>query len=75
MITLARAATTLRAGRLITKQAAIAELPSLGAPLRVVRDIEKRRYGGGGSPAWSPWRLRRGELARAFVRSGIDRVS
>jgi len=74
MITLARAAITLRDGRLITKRAALAELPSLGAPLRVVRDTEKRRYDSGGTRPWSPWRLQRGELARTFVRSTIDRV-
>jgi hypothetical protein len=74
MVTLARAATTLRDGRLITKQAAIAELPSLGAPLRVVRDIEKRRYDGGGSPARSPWRVRRGNQARKFIRAGIEQL-
>jgi hypothetical protein len=74
MVTLARAATTLRDGRLITKQAAIEELPSLGAPLAVVRDIRARRYGGGGSRPWSPWRLRRGNQARKFVRSSIGQL-
>ena len=73
MVTLARAATTLRDGRLITKQAAIAELPSLGAPPAVVRDIQARRYGGGSRP-WSPWRLRRGNQARKFVRASIDQL-
>ncbi|WP_112240439.1 nucleotidyltransferase [Kribbella monticola] len=71
MITVARARRTLQDGHLITKQAAIAELPSLGAPLAVVQDIRNRRYAATGSPPWSPWRLHRAHLARTFVRSQI----
>ncbi|QNE22137.1 nucleotidyltransferase [Kribbella qitaiheensis] len=72
MVTVARAATTLRDGRLITKQAALRELPALGAPLDVVQDIVKRRYDGAGSSPWSPWRLRRGKQTRTYIRTTID---
>ncbi|GAA1605531.1 nucleotidyltransferase domain-containing protein [Kribbella sancticallisti] len=69
-IVVARAGVTLREGRLITKRAALDLLPSLGFPTAVVTDIEQRRYG---TPsATSPlWRVRRGNAARAFVRTQI----
>ncbi|TCN42981.1 hypothetical protein EV644_102383 [Kribbella orskensis] len=106
LITVARAAVTLTTGHLITKQAALSLLPSLGAPQSVVTDIHHRRYGTptrataptqhvtptqptastqGTSPTRHPtlgrdaalalpsplWRLRRGQLARSFVRRQI----
>ncbi|TDU86980.1 hypothetical protein EV138_0497 [Kribbella voronezhensis] len=74
LVTVARAGRTLRDGRLITKQAAIAELPSLGAPPAVVQDIQNRRYAAVGIPPWSPWRLHRGHLARTFVRTQITNL-
>jgi hypothetical protein len=71
MLTLARAGVTLREGRLITKREALDVLAGLGAPAEVVADIRGRRYGP--APAAGPdWRARRGELARSFVRLGID---
>jgi hypothetical protein len=74
MLTLARAAVTLRDGRLITKREALDVLTGLGAPAGVVADIRARRYGPATAvPADSPeWRTERGELARTFVRAGID---
>jgi hypothetical protein len=73
MVTLARAATTLRDGRLITKRAALDALPHLGAPLDVVQDIERRRYA---EPGRLPvrQRVRRADQTRRFVRAGIDKV-
>lgn len=73
MLTLARAGVTLREGRLITKREALGVLAGLGAPAGVVADIRARRYGP--APAGSPgWRAERGELARTFVRLGIERT-
>lgn len=79
MLTLARAGVTLREGRLITKREALDVLAGLGAPAEVVADIRGRRYG---SPSDAPdatagapgWLARRGELARIFVRTGIDKT-
>jgi len=73
MLTLARAAVTLRDGRLITKREALEVLAGLGAPADVVRDIYQRRYETG-PPLTEQWRERRALLARTFVRSGIERV-
>ena len=73
MLTLARAAVTLREGRLITKRAALEVLAELGAPADVVRDIYLRRYEDG-QPMTEQWREERGLLARTFVRTGIERV-
>jgi hypothetical protein len=73
LLTLARAAITLRDGRLSTKREALDVLPGLGAPADVVSDIRARRYGTA-PPASDDWLARRGVLARTFVRSGIDRV-
>jgi hypothetical protein len=73
LLTLARAAITLRDGRLITKREALDVLPGMGAPAEVVRDIRARRYGTA-PPVSDEWLARRGVLARTFVRLGIDRV-
>lgn len=71
--------------RLISKREALEELVGLGAPASVVEDIRARRYGpdaaapagaSGASGGWRGrvWRIRRGALARAFVRDGIRRT-
>lgn len=74
MVTLARAETTLRTGTLITKQAALAHLSTLGAPSAVVRDIHQRRYGGAVDRSLS-WRRHRAELTRSFLRTKIPAVA
>jgi hypothetical protein len=73
MLTLARADVTLRDGRLITKRQALDVLVGMGAPAEVVADIRNRRYGGA-TVATDEWLARRGELARTFVRLGIERT-
>lgn len=73
LLVLARARVTLRDGRLITKREALAVLEGLGTPAALLRDIYQRRYET--APPLSPqWRERRGELARAYVRTGIEKV-
>ncbi|MCX5343521.1 nucleotidyltransferase domain-containing protein [Streptomyces atratus] len=74
LLTLARASVTLRDGRLITKGQALEVLAELGAPAEVVGDIHRRRYGTDPRRASLPWRIRRGRLARTFVRAGIERT-
>ncbi|GAB3819888.1 nucleotidyltransferase domain-containing protein [Kribbella italica] len=74
MVTLARAETTLRTGALITKQAALAHLPTLGAPAAVVHDIHQRRYGGAVDRSLS-WRRHRAELTRTYLRAKIPAVA
>ncbi len=73
MLTLARATVTLTDGRLITKKEALDVLTAMAAPADVVRDIYQRRYE---TPPSAPegWLARRGSLARAFVRAGIEGV-
>jgi hypothetical protein len=73
MLTLARAAVTLREGRLITKGEALDVLARQGAPADVIRDIRDRRYGIV-PPASDDWLARRGELTRAYVRLGIEQA-
>jgi hypothetical protein len=73
LLTLARASVTLEEGRLITKREALGVLASLGAPADVVRDIYQRRYEAE-RPISDQWRARRGNLARSFVRTGIERI-
>jgi hypothetical protein len=73
LLVLARAAVTLRDGRLITKGEALAELLELGAPADVVRDIHERRYANP-EPISRLRRIRRAMRARAFVRRGIKRT-
>jgi hypothetical protein len=73
MLTLARADVALRELRLITKREALDVLASMHAPDDVVSDIRNRRYGT--APAISDdWRTARGELARTFIRTGIERT-
>jgi hypothetical protein len=64
---------TLRDGRLITKREALDELTRTGAPATVVSDIRERRYGTPPPPA-DEWLAERGELARSFIRRGIERT-
>ncbi|WP_431683201.1 nucleotidyltransferase domain-containing protein [Kitasatospora sp. KL5] len=73
LLTLARAATTLKSGCLITKSEALDVLAELGAPADVVHDIRQRRYG---RPAPTPpqWTGRRAELTRGFLARAIDEV-
>lgn len=73
LLTLARAAVTLRDGRLITKREALDVLAGMEAPADVLRDIYQRRYEIG-APVSAAWHARRAELARTFVRTGIERV-
>jgi len=73
LLVLARATVTLRDGRLITKGEALTELPALGAPADVVRDIRERRYADP-EPIGRLRRVRRAVRARAFVRRGIKRT-
>jgi hypothetical protein len=76
LLTLARASVTLQEGRLITKREALEVLAGLDAPADVVHDIYQRRYETPPPGASVPrtWRIRRAQLARAFVRAGIERV-
>ncbi|MFF6784256.1 nucleotidyltransferase domain-containing protein [Streptomyces sp. NPDC012510] len=74
LLTFARGTATLREGRLISKREALDLLPALGAPIEVVEDIRRRRYGGqgrryGGQGERVP---RRGELTRLFLGPAID---
>jgi hypothetical protein len=70
LLTFARAAVTLRDGRLITKRAALDVLADMQAPPGVVRDIYQRRYADP-APITPQWRESRGELARAYLRARI----
>lgn len=71
LLTLARAAVTLRDGSLITKAEALDVLAGLGAPAEVVADIRSRRYGSPG-PAPEEWIARRAGLTLAFLRPALD---
>ena len=72
MLTLARAAVTLREGRLITKKEALDMLASAGAPPSMVGDIRERRHGTP-PPISDEWRAERGDLASTYIRQGIQR--
>ncbi|WP_330291863.1 nucleotidyltransferase domain-containing protein [Streptomyces sp. NBC_00576] len=74
LVTFARAAMTLREGSLISKREALDLLPGLGAPVEVVEDIARRRYGPEGGPVDAGWRDRRGELTRDYLGAAIDRL-
>ncbi|MEU9189952.1 nucleotidyltransferase domain-containing protein [Streptomyces sp. NPDC048484] len=75
LTTHARAAVTLKDGRLITKQEALDLLPGLGAPVEVVTDIRRRRYRQLGEPAPGlEWVARRAELTRDYLGPAIDRL-
>ncbi|MFJ1975746.1 nucleotidyltransferase domain-containing protein [Streptomyces albogriseolus] len=71
MLTHARAAVTLREGRLISKREALDALPGLGAPEEVVEDIRARRYGGPVA-ADAAWPQRRAGLVRSYLGPAID---
>jgi hypothetical protein len=73
LTTFARAAVTLRDGRLITKREALDVLASLGAPAGLVKDIRQRRYENP-PPITERWRAERGEQARTFFRQGIRQL-
>jgi hypothetical protein len=73
LLTLARASVALDQGRLITKKEALDVLAGLGAPRDVLTDIHQRRYEAE-RPISIRWRIKRGYLARAFVRAGIDQI-
>ncbi|MFD9109785.1 nucleotidyltransferase domain-containing protein [Streptomyces bottropensis] len=67
LLTFARATATLREGRLISKREALDLLPTLGAPVEVVEDIRRRRYGQRAEEV-----RHRGELTRRFLAPAID---
>ncbi|MFG1941436.1 nucleotidyltransferase domain-containing protein [Nonomuraea sp. NPDC048826] len=71
MVTVARAAVTLREGRLISKREALDVLVEMGAPPVVVDEIRARRYGTT-PPVLS--RFRRATLTRRFIRRTIAEV-
>jgi hypothetical protein len=73
LLTLARATVTLQQGRLITKKEALEVLAGLGAPADVLRDIYRRRYETA-LPSSEQWLVRRGYLARTYLRAQIDYV-
>ncbi|MFJ4833957.1 nucleotidyltransferase domain-containing protein [Streptomyces sp. NPDC088747] len=70
-VTFARATVTLGEGRLISKREALDLLPGLGAPIEVVEDIRRRRYGDP-APRADTWPARRAELTRAYLGPAID---
>ncbi|WP_405766682.1 nucleotidyltransferase [Streptomyces sp. NBC_01538] len=72
LVTFARATMTLRDGSLISKREALDLLPGLGAPVEVVEDIARRRYGQERRPVAEGWRERRGELTRGYLGDAID---
>ncbi|MFD5076811.1 nucleotidyltransferase [Streptomyces sp. NPDC058371] len=71
MVTFARATVTLRDGRLISKREALDLLPELGAPLDVVEDVRRRRYGDPAPPT-AEWTMRRSELTRGYLGPAMD---
>ncbi|MFJ5778391.1 nucleotidyltransferase [Streptomyces sp. NPDC093094] len=73
LLTFARASTTLRDGRLISKREALDLLPGLGAPEEVVEDIRRRRYDGPVPPA-EGWTARRAVLTRDYLGPAIDEL-
>ncbi|MFD9441713.1 nucleotidyltransferase [Streptomyces sp. NPDC060006] len=73
LVTHARAAVTLREGRLITKREALGLLPGLGAPVEVVEDVRRRRYEEPGATS-REWAARRGQLTRDYLGPAIDRL-
>jgi hypothetical protein len=73
MLTLARAAITLRDDTLITKAAALEVLTAMGAPAEVVSDIRQRRYGDPG-PAPEQWITRRAELTITYLSHAVEQV-
>ncbi|WP_336112214.1 nucleotidyltransferase domain-containing protein [Streptomyces sp. PTD9-10] len=71
MITFARATVTARDGRLISKREALDLLPGLGAPVEVVEDIRRRRYGDRVPPT-EEWTARRARLTRDYLGPAIE---
>ncbi|GCB50363.1 nucleotidyltransferase domain-containing protein [Streptomyces sp. NL15-2K] len=71
LMTFARATATLRDSSLISKREALEALPDLGAPVEVVEDVERRRYGRS-APSSEEWTVARGELTRAYLGPAID---
>lgn len=74
LVTFARATVTVREGSLISKREALDLLPGLGAPVEVVEDVVRRRYGQAGRPVEDGWPERRAELTRGFLGPAIDRL-
>ncbi|MFE1883691.1 nucleotidyltransferase domain-containing protein [Streptomyces diastatochromogenes] len=74
MVTFARATVTARDGRLISKREALDLLPGLGAPVEVVEDIRRRRYGGSAPPT-DKWTARRALLTRDYLGPAIDALT
>lgn len=72
LVTHARAAVTLRDGRLITKKEALDLLPRMGAPAEVVEDARRRRYEGPGDAPSEEWTARRAKLTREYLGPAID---
>ncbi|GAA3890484.1 nucleotidyltransferase domain-containing protein [Streptomyces lacrimifluminis] len=72
LVTFARAKVTLRDGSLISKREALDLLPGLGAPVEVVEDVVRRRYGQEGGPVDAGWPGRRAELTRGYLGGAID---
>jgi hypothetical protein len=69
LLTFARASVTLRDGRLISKREALELLPGLGAPVEVVEDIRRRRYGEPGTAVQN-----RAALTRGYLGPAIDEL-
>jgi hypothetical protein len=69
LLTFARASVTLREGRLISKREALELLPGLGAPVELVEDIRRRRYGEPG-----PAVENRAALTRGYLGPAIDEL-
>lgn len=67
----ARAAVTLREGRLISKGAALEELSHRGVPQRLVDDIRRRRYGEQPGRTGLAWRVRRALIFRSCMAAQI----
>ncbi|MER7567828.1 nucleotidyltransferase domain-containing protein [Streptomyces sp. NPDC097941] len=69
LLTFARASVTLREGRLMSKREALELLPGLGAPVELVEDIRRRRYGEPG-----PAVENRAALTRGYLGPAIDEL-
>ncbi|MFI1734618.1 nucleotidyltransferase domain-containing protein [Streptomyces acidicola] len=72
LVTYARAAVTLKDGRLITKKEALDLLPGLGAPVEVVEDVRRRRYESRVAAPGEEWTARRSWLTREYLGPAID---
>ncbi|MBA2812112.1 nucleotidyltransferase domain-containing protein [Streptomyces sp. KM273126] len=72
LVTYARAAVTLKDGRLITKKEALDLLPGLGAPVEVVEDVRRRRYESRVAAPGEEWTARRSRLTREYLGPAID---